>query len=67
MKVSTKFQINPSSNGSEKCTQSDMGTDGPTDRRTNIVSYRGACINFGNQFGPPRSGAVSALDHPGPV
>jgi hypothetical protein len=26
MKVSTKFQINPSTNGWEKCTQSDMGT-----------------------------------------
>jgi hypothetical protein len=23
--------------------------------------------NVGNRFGPPRSGAVSALDHPGPV
>jgi hypothetical protein len=35
MKVSTKFQINPSTNGLEKCTQSDMGTDGRTDEPTN--------------------------------
>jgi hypothetical protein len=60
MKVSTKFQINPSTNGREKCTQSDIGTDqpidGPTDRPTDRrtdgrtdgrmekVFYRGAML-----------------------
>jgi hypothetical protein len=41
MKVSTKFQINPSTNGCENYIQSDMGTDAPTDRPTDKVSYRG--------------------------
>jgi hypothetical protein len=47
MKVSTKFQNNPSINGLKKCTQNVVGmdrrmdhrTDGPTDE----VFYRGAC------------------------
>jgi hypothetical protein len=47
IKVSTKFHLNPSTNGWEKCTQSDMGTDHPTNRptiqRTDEVFYRGAC------------------------
>jgi hypothetical protein len=34
MKVFTKFQINASTNGWEKCIQNDMGTDQPTDRST---------------------------------
>jgi hypothetical protein len=34
VKVSTKFQINTSTNGLEKCTQSDMGMDGQTDGLT---------------------------------
>jgi hypothetical protein len=35
-KVSTKFQINPSTNGFEKCIQGDMGSfgDQPTDGRS---------------------------------
>jgi hypothetical protein len=48
MKVSTKFQINPSTNGFKKCTQSDMGMgrptdqpkDRPTDRLTNQRTKR---------------------------
>jgi hypothetical protein len=35
MKVSTKFQINPSTNGWENYVQSDMGTHRPTDQPRN--------------------------------
>jgi hypothetical protein len=38
MKFSTKFQLNPSTNGCENYIKGDMGTDGPTDK----VSYRRA-------------------------
>jgi hypothetical protein len=48
MKVSTKFQINPSTNGWEKCIQSDMGMDHPTIHRTDKVFYRGACWRLKN-------------------
>jgi hypothetical protein len=40
MKVFTKFQINPSPNGLEKCTHSVMGTDGRTDGQTDQLTKR---------------------------